>query len=53
MKPTNAPIDIGGEQQDHTTHQQRLDLTPHDEDAKPVEFTTCTDPKKWQPWKQK
>jgi hypothetical protein len=32
-----------GEQQD-PTHQQRHDLTPQDEDAKPVDFTTCTYP---------
>jgi len=43
LKPTNAPLDIGGEQQD-PTHQRRHDLTPHDEDAKPVDFTTCTGP---------
>jgi len=42
LKPTIAPLVIGGEQQD-TTHQRRHDLTPQDEDANPVEFTTCTD----------
>ena len=44
-KPTNAPLDIGGEQQD-VTHQLRYDLTPQHEDASPVDFTTCSDPKK-------
>jgi len=29
LKPTNAPLDIGGEQQD-PTHQRRHDLTPQD-----------------------
>jgi len=43
LKPTNAPLEIGGEQQD-PTHQRRHDLTPQDEDANPVDFTTCTDP---------
>jgi len=43
LKPTNAPLDIGGEQQD-PTHQLRHDLTPQDEDTNPVDFTTCTDP---------
>jgi len=40
LNPTNAPLDIGGEQHDPTHH----DLTPQDEDANPVDFTTCTDP---------
>jgi len=43
LKPTNVPLDIGGEQQD-PTHLRRHDLTPQDEDANPVDFTTCTDP---------
>ena len=42
LKPTNAPLDIGGEKHD-PTHQRRHDLTPQDEDANPVDFTTCTD----------
>jgi len=33
-----------GEQQD-PTHQRRHDLTPQDEDANPVDITTCPDPK--------
>ena len=43
LKPTDATLDIGGEQQD-PTHQRRHDLTPQDDDANPVDFTTCTDP---------
>ena len=43
LQPTNAPLDIGEEQQDRT-RQRRHDLTPQDEDANPVDFTTCTDP---------
>ena len=43
LKPTNAPLDIRGEQQE-PTHQQRHDLTPQDEDANQVDFTTCTHP---------
>ena len=43
LKPTNAQLDTGGEQQD-PTHQRRHDLTPQDEDANPIDFTTCTDP---------
>jgi len=43
LKPTNAPLDTGGEQQD-PTEQRRHDLMPQDEDANPVDFTTCTDP---------
>ena len=43
LKPTNALLDIGGEQQD-PTHQRRHDLTPQDVDVNPVDFTTCTDP---------
>jgi len=43
LKSTNAPLDIGGEQQE-PTHQRRHDLTPQDEDANPVDCTTCTDP---------
>ena len=42
LKPTNAPLDTGGEQD--LTHQRRDDLTPQDEDTNPVDFTTCTDP---------
>jgi hypothetical protein len=45
LKPTNTRLDIGGEQQD-PTHQRRHDLMPQDEDAKPVDSTTCTDHKK-------
>jgi len=43
VKPKNAQLDIGGEEQD-PTHQRRHDLTPQDDDANPVDFTTCTDP---------
>jgi len=45
LKLTNAPLDIGGEKQ-NPTHQIRHDLTPQDEDAKPIDFKTCIDPKK-------
>ena len=43
LKPTNAPLDIGGEQQ-VPTHQRGLDLTPQNEDANTVNFTTSADP---------
>jgi len=43
LNPINAPLDIGGEQQ-VPIHQRRHDLKPQDEDANPVDFTTCTDP---------
>ena len=42
LKLTNIPLDFGGEQQD-STQQRRHVLKPHDEDANPVDFTTCTD----------
>ena len=42
-KPTNAPLDIGGEEHD-TTHHRGHDVTPQDEDTNPVDFTTSTDP---------
>jgi len=43
LKPTNAPLDIGGEQQG-PTHQRRNNLTPQDEDANPIDFTTYNGP---------
>ena len=42
-KPTNAPLDIGGEEHD-PTHHRGHDVTPQDEDTNPVDFTTSTDP---------